>query len=93
MSNGSDLKPKMQVAIEHLDQAGTHMNKAMTVLSSIILDLQKGADFITQYRDSLFKTLEDAGGNASIESQMKEFIPRRHRKDGQVEEVKARSED
>jgi hypothetical protein len=74
-------KPKMQIAIEHLDHAHEHLNRAMSVLSSVIFDLQKGADFIANYRDSLIKTLENVGGDvqASIESQIKEFIPKNYR--------------
>src|SRR5215469_1856931 len=66
----SDMKPKMMQAIEHLDAANSHMNSAMSVLSSVILDLQKGADFITRYRDSLIKTVEETCGyvRQSIES-------------------------
>jgi hypothetical protein len=85
MSNGNNVKPKMLIAIEHLDSANSHMNSAMTVLSSVILDLQKGADFIARYRDSLIKSVEDSGGD--IESQIKEFLPKRLRNDGQDQEV------
>src|SRR5215469_802571 len=85
MTNGNNMKPKMMMAIEHLDAANSHMNSAMQVLSSVILDLQKGADFITRYRDSLIKTVEETGGDvkASIESQIQDFIPKRLRADGQ----------
>ena len=57
------------------------MNKAMSVLSSVILDWQKAADFISHYRDSLVRTVELADGDVeqSIESQIKEFIPRHYR--------------
>jgi hypothetical protein len=80
MSNG-ELKPKMMIAIEHLDAANKHMNSAMQVLSSIIFDLQKGADFITRYRDSLIKSVEESGGEVSIEEQIRDFIPQRLRKE------------
>jgi hypothetical protein len=74
-------KPRMAIAIEHLDHAHGHINRAMQVLSSIILDLQRGADFIGGYRDSLIKTVDDAGGDveAAIESQIREFIPKSYR--------------
>jgi hypothetical protein len=74
-------RPMMLVAIEHLDQAFDHMNSAMNVLSNIVMDLQRGADFIVKYRDSLVKTVEETGGDvtASIETQIKEFIPLKHR--------------
>jgi hypothetical protein len=75
------MKPKMQIAIEHLDRAHDHMAKAMTIMSSIIFDLQKGADFIVGYRDSLIKTVEQMGGDTatSVESQMRDFVPRQYR--------------
>jgi hypothetical protein len=80
MSNG-ELKPKMLMAIEHLDAANNHMNSAMQVLSGIIFDLQKGADFITRYRDSLVKSVEATGGEVTIEEQIRDFIPQRLRKE------------
>ena len=85
MSNGNVLKPKMMAAIDHLDAANSHMNSAMSVLSSVILDIQKGADFIAQYRDSLIKTVEMSGGNTTqaVESQIREYIQGRPRSDGQ----------
>ena len=86
--NGDNLKPKMTIAIEHLDAAQSHMNKAMEVLSSVIFDLQKGADFIARYRDSLIKTVEDTGGNVAqaIESQIRDYIPKR-KGDGNEEQA------
>jgi hypothetical protein len=88
MANGNDVKPKMLIAIEHLDSANSHMNSAMQVLSSVILDLQKGADFITRYRDSLVRSFEDSGGGhaQAVESQIKDFLPKRLR-DGKDKEV------
>jgi hypothetical protein len=80
MSNG-ELKPKMLMAIEHLDSANKHMNSAMQVMSGIIFDLQKGADFIVRYRDSLIKSVEASGGEATIEEQIRDFIPQRLRKE------------
>ena len=81
-------RPKMQIAIEHLDHAHQHMNQAMTVLSSVVFDLQKGADFIGRYRDSMIKTLEQTGGDvtASVENQIREFIPKSYRPPQQAEE-------
>jgi len=80
-------KPKMMFAIEHLDSSISHLNSAMEVLSSVILDLQKGSDFITRYRDSLIKTVEDTGGNMTqaIESQIRDYIKPRLR-DGKDQE-------
>ena len=75
----SNSKPKMMYAIEHLDAANTHMEQAMSVLSSIILDWQKAADFLVNYRNSLIKTVEETGGDVtpSIESQIRDYIPKR----------------
>src|SRR6516162_6633576 len=75
-------RPKMVVVIEHLDAAQAHMHEATRKLSSIIMDLEKGAEFIGGYRDSLIKTIETVGGDvtASIESQIKEFIPKNYRR-------------
>ena len=74
-------KPRLTAAIEHLDAANTHMEQAMQVLSSIIMDWQRAADFLVKYRNSLVKTIEETGGDVtpSIESQIRDFIPPKHR--------------
>lgn len=81
-------KPKMVFAIEHLDASVTHLDQTMQVLSSIIMDLQKGRDFISRYRDSLIKTVEDTGGDVkqAVESQIRSFIPNREALDGKNQE-------
>jgi hypothetical protein len=86
MGNGAnDLKPKMLIAIEHLDAASSHMNSAMQVLSGIIFDLQKGTDFINKYRDSLIKSVETSGGSVNIEDEIRDFLPKRLREQEQNE--------
>ena len=74
-------RPRMAVVIEHIDQAQAHMQQASRVLSTMILDLEQGADFCGRFRDGLIKSIQDAGGDvdASIEHQIAEFIPRKHR--------------
>ena len=90
----NNTKPKMMRAIEHLDAANTHMEQAMNVLSSIIMDWQKAADFLVSYRDSMIKTIEDSGGDVkmAVESQIRDYVQKRHN-DGKDEEVEERSED
>ena len=86
----NNTKPKMMRAIEHLDAANTHMEQAMNVLSSIILDWQKAADFLVGYRNSLIRTMEETGGDVTptIESQIRDFIPQRHRDEETEEQQK-----
>ena len=74
-------RPKMVIVIEHLDTAQAHMHQATRVLSSMIMDLEKGADFIGRYRDSLIKTIEDTGGDvaAAVEGQIKDYIGTKYR--------------
>ena len=74
-------RPRMTIAIEHLDQAQGHMHQVSKVLSSMILDLEKASDFIGRFRDSLIKTIEETGGDvqASIESQIADFVPKNYR--------------
>jgi hypothetical protein len=88
--NNKPTKPKMLYAIEHLDAANTHMEQAMNVLSSIILDWQKAADFLVGYRNSLIRTMEETGGDVTptIESQIRDFIPQRHRDEETEEQQK-----
>ena len=74
-------RPRMTIAIEHLDQAQGHMHQVSKVLSSMILDLEKASDFIGRFRDSLIKTIEETGGDvqASIESQITDYVPKNYR--------------
>jgi hypothetical protein len=82
-------KPKMLLAIEHLDAAHDHMVKAMNLLSSIIFDWQKAADFMARYRDSLVKTVEQSGGDVAetIESQIRDFIPKARQQEQEREDA------
>ena len=74
-------RPRMTIAIEHLDQAQGHMHQVSKVLSSMILDLEKASDFIGRFRDSLIKTIEETGGDvqSSIEHQIADFVPKNYR--------------
>jgi len=74
-------RPRMTIAIEHLDQAQGHMHQVSKVLSSMILDLEKASDFIGRFRDSLIKTIEETGGDvqSSIEHQIADFVPKQYR--------------
>src|SRR6516162_11748997 len=74
-------RPRMTIAIEHLDQAQGHMHQVSKVLSSMILDLEKASDFIGRFRDSLIKTIEETGGyvQSSIEHQIADFVPKQYR--------------
>ena len=74
-------KPRMQVAIEHLDQAHGHMSQVSRVLSSMILDLEKATDFISRFRDSMIKSLDEVGGDVqgSIETQIKDYLPPKYK--------------
>jgi hypothetical protein len=78
---GQTNRPRMSIAIEHLDHAQAHMNQVSKVLSSMILDMEKASDFVSRFRDSLIKTIEETGGDvqASIESQIADFIPKNYR--------------
>jgi hypothetical protein len=84
------IKPKTMIAIDHLNSAHDHMNKAIQLFSSVILDLEKGATFISTYRDSLIKTVEATGGDVqqAIEAQIKDFLPKRLRDNGPTSIIK-----
>ena len=75
---GMSVKPKVQVVIEHLDHAAAHLNEAGRKLAAVVMDIEKGADWIAQYRDSMIKALEETGGDVApaIESQIRDFIPK-----------------
>lgn len=74
-------KPKTLIAIDHLNSAYDHVQKAISIFNAVTMDLEKGATFLSTYRDSLIKTVEMSGGNvtAAIEAQIKDFLPKRLR--------------
>jgi hypothetical protein len=77
--NGKPLKSKWQYVIDHMDAAHKHMGEAMNALSLINFDLQKGADFIARYRESLIKTIHEAGGEieqSSVEEAIRDYVPK-----------------
>jgi hypothetical protein len=70
---------KWQNVIDHLDAAHAHMSEAMNLLSMINFDLQRGADFILKYRDTLINVIETNGGQieqGSVEDQIRDYIPK-----------------
>jgi hypothetical protein len=80
-TSGDNGKPKSkwQVVIDHMDAAHKHMGEAMNALSMINFDLQKGADFIARYRESLVKTIQEAGGEieqGSVEEAIRDYVPK-----------------
>jgi hypothetical protein len=77
--NGKPQKSKWHGVIDHMAAAEHHMGEAMNLLSMINFDLQKGADFIRRYKESLIKTITESGGEieqGTVEEQIKEFIPK-----------------
>jgi hypothetical protein len=77
--NGKPQKSKWHGVIDHMAAAEQHMGEAMNLLSLINFDLQKGADFIRRYKESLIKTITESGGEveqASVEEQIRDFIPK-----------------
>jgi hypothetical protein len=77
-------RPKMLIAIDHLDQAFDQINAAMNTMSSWIYDLQRVADYVARNRDGMIQTVEEMGGDvtASIEHQIRDFIPKSRKDDG-----------
>jgi hypothetical protein len=74
--NGSNLRPKVLVGIEHLDHAVGHISAASRVFASVALDLEQRANYMGSYRDSIIKAVEETGGDigAAVESQIREFV-------------------
>src|SRR6516164_2059 len=80
--NGAKIvKPKLQYVIEYLDHSYEYVLRAMQLLSSIHKDLEKGADFIAGYRDSMIKAMESTGGQVGgkIEMEIGEFLQKKYR--------------
>jgi hypothetical protein len=77
--NGKPQKSKWHGVIDHMAAAEQHMGEAMNLLSLINFDLQKGADFIRRYKESLIKTITESGGEVeqgSVEEQIRDYIPK-----------------
>ena len=47
----------------------------------MILDLEKATDFISRFRDSMIKSLDEVGGDVqgSIETQIKDYLPPKYK--------------
>jgi hypothetical protein len=71
-----NLKPKLQIVIEDIDLAVGYINHAVSKLSAIGFDLQKGSDWLGNYRDSMIKAIADTGGDvaATIEHQFRDYV-------------------
>jgi hypothetical protein len=79
---------RWQGVIDHLNASHAHLGQAMDILSTITFDLQRGADFIMKYRDSLINAIEANGGRieqGSVEQQIADFLPKRMRDEQQQE--------
>lgn len=80
----AEQKSRWQLVIDHLNASHRHLSDAMNLLSQINFDLQKGADFISRYRDNLIGVIEANGGQIeqdSVEEQIKEFLPKALQRD------------
>ena len=75
-------KPKLVEVIECLDAAESHLHQANNKLSAIIMGIEKLSDHIHRFKESFIKTVAESDGDiqASIEHQIKEFIPKNYRR-------------
>ena len=75
-------KPKLVEVIECLDAAESHLHQANNKLSAIIMGIEKLSDHIHRFKESFIKTVAESDGDiqASIEHQIKEFVPKNYRR-------------
>jgi hypothetical protein len=73
-------RPKMIAVIENLDIAFEAMNRAGQILASTVLDIERGSDWISKFRDGLIKTVEETGGDVTqaVEGQIRDFIGKKY---------------
>jgi hypothetical protein len=69
-------RPRMLAVIECFDTAFEAMTRANQILGSIMLDIEKGSDWMVKFRDGLVATIEGAGGDVTqaVEGQIRDFI-------------------
>ena len=69
-------RPRMLAVIECFDTAFEAMTRANQILGSIMLDIEKGSDWMVKFRDGLIATVEEAGGDVAqaVEGQIRDFI-------------------
>ena len=69
-------RPRMLAVIECFDSAFEAMTRANQILGSIMLDIEKGSDWMVKFRDGLVATIEGAGGDVTqaVEGQIRDFI-------------------
>jgi hypothetical protein len=78
-----EVKSRFHELLDDIDAAQKKFEHAQTVLSSIMLDLQKGVNFADRIRNDLSKAIEDHGGlpavlEADIESTVvNQYAPKR----------------
>jgi hypothetical protein len=69
-------RPRMIAIVECFDQIIDNMHRANRILGSMMLDIEKAADWATKTRDGLIQTIEERGGDVAqaVEGQMRDFI-------------------
>jgi len=70
-------KSRFQIILDDLNEAHIRMDHAAHLFSTLIMDVEKGMNFIDKFRRDLTQAIEDAGGTPShIEEQIAEFVPK-----------------
>lgn len=73
-------KSRFQIILDDLTVAHKRMDHAATMFSTLIVDIEKGMNFVDSFRRDLITAVQEAGGSvdgtASIEEAISDFIPK-----------------
>ena len=69
-------RPRILAVIECIDAAYEQMVNANRILGSVMLEIEKGADWMVKFRDGLVTAVEATGGDVTqaVEGQIRDFI-------------------
>lgn len=73
-------RSRFQLILDDLNEAHKRMDHAAHLFSTLILDVEKGMNFVDKFRRDLTAAIEETGGTvsdaANIEEQIADFIPK-----------------
>jgi hypothetical protein len=74
-------KSRFQLILDDLNIAHKRLDHAAHLFSTLIVDVEKGINFVDKFRHDLTEAIQDAGGTAvetaHIEEAIAEFLPKR----------------
>lgn len=72
-------RSRFQLILDDLNAAHKRMDHAAHLFSTLIVDIEKGMNFVDKFRRDLVEAVQEAGGtviDSDIEEAISEFIPK-----------------